>query len=335
MPFANERASYAPLRRILQSQKVRLLEARFKRLDTRLVSAEVTDAIGACSDQERDVTPELILAVDGGYVSAKVETGYPGAEIGYITIAAVLILVDKLRELAKSDIIDPVEHRTTQRRSSIDTALPGRGVVIEGEETAEASMRRALFEEMANYRVFEDSETMLDTYEKLMGTADQDEYIRCPCGRDVRYRRQKGSYACAGSECEGTLYSTDAMRLHELFSPHDSCDKLYGHVMTTLERLWLVHALRAFEKRGREWLRAMGRMAFFLDGPLAVYGTPAWLSGPIQAELERMNEVQRELTNRDLMVVGIEKSGAFARHFEMLDERGGVRSVSHRVIVCC
>ena len=91
--------------------------------------------------------------------------------------------------------------------------------------------------------------------------------------------------------------------------------------MSTLERLWLLHALRAFERRGPEWLAAIGRMAFVVDGPLAIYGTPAWLSTPIRAELARVNEAQKALTSRDMMIVGIEKTGAFARHFEMLDTR--------------
>ena len=66
----------------------------------------------------------------------------------------------------------------------------------------------------------------------------------------------------------------------------------------------------------------LGRVAFVLDGPLAVYGTPAWISKPIRRELARINLAQRRLTKVDLMVIGIEKTGAFANHFEMLDGRG-------------
>lgn len=321
MPFQNERASYSPLRRILQSEKVRNLQARFQRVDAESTAEDVTNAITPRFTGSGGRRPDLLLAIDGGYVSADVDTGYPGAEIGYITVAAVLILVDKLREVAASDIINPVEHRKTQKRSSVDTAVPGRGVVLEGEETPEASMRRTVFEEMTGYRVFEDSETLLDTYEALMGGAPDDRTVWCPCEKRRPYRRAAGRYSCREADCYETLYSTDAMRLHELFSPHDSCEKLYGHLMSALERLWLLHALRAFERRGAEWLAAMGRIAFVMDGPLAMYGTPAWLSTPIRTELARINAAQKALTNRDMMIVGIEKTGAFVRHFEMLDTR--------------
>jgi len=319
MPFENERASYAPLRRILQSEKVRRLQDRFRLAETGGAEQQPSLLSTEISPATKDRFPELILAVDGGYHVTPVKNGYPGAEIGYITIAAVLILLDKLREIAADDIINPVEYRKTQKRSSIDTALPGRGVIIDDERTPEASMRKTLFEEMANYRVFHDSESILETYEALLDKAPDNRSINCPCEENKPYRRGRGEYEC--EYCDFALYSTDAMRFHELFSPHESGEKMYGHVMSSLERLWLVHVLRAFERRGEEWLAVIGRMAFILDGPLAVYGTPAWLSTPIREELARINDAQKAVTNTDMMVLGVEKSGAFVRHFEMLDTR--------------
>ena len=321
MPFENERASYGPLRRILQSEKVRRLQKRFqlapKTDDSGETETASNSSLGASKCQ-----PDLVLAVDGGYHSVPVDNDYPGAEIGYITVAAVLILLDKLRETAANDIINPVEHRKTRKKSSIDTALPGRGVIIDEERTPEASMRKTLFEEMAGYKVFEndsDGESLLNTYEALMHKAPDNRGVKCPCEDDHPYHRGSGEYLC--QYCKFPLYSTDAMRLHELFSPHERGDKMYGHVMSTLERLWLVHVLRAFERRGKEWLAVIGQMAFILDGPLAIYGTPAWLSTPIREELARINDAQKSVTNADMMILGVEKTGAFVRHFEMLDTR--------------
>lgn len=215
MPFENERSGYAPLRRILQSEKVRRLQARFRLVDPAAVPDDAVQPMTERLRHDGVRRPDLILAIDGGCLPAEVETGYPGAEIGYITVAAVLILLDKLREVAASDIIDPVEHRRTQRQSSIETPLPGRGVILEGEATPEASMRRTLFDEMATYRVFDDSETLLDTYEMLMAAAPDDRPVLCPCERRSRYHRRRGTYACDEADCDNALYSIDAMRLHE------------------------------------------------------------------------------------------------------------------------
>lgn len=316
MPFKNERASYDVLRRILQSEKVRRLQNRFRLAEDNGDDREEPSESSSVPDTE-DRRPDLLLAVDGSYHTTPVKNGYPEAEVGYITVAAVLILLDKLRELASADIINPVEHRKTQKKSSIDTVLPGRGVVIDEEPTPESSMRKTLFEEMEGYRVFSDSETLLETYQALMNQAPDNRTTSCPCEEGNSFHRGLGKYAC--KHCGLPLYSTDAMRLHELFAPHEEGDKMYGHVMFTLERLWLVHVLRAFERRGKEWLAAIGRMAFILDGPLTVYGTPAWLSTPIREELARINAEQKNITAADMMILGIEKDGSFVRHFEMLD----------------
>src|SRR5207237_2443128 len=63
----------------------------------------------------------------------------------------------------------------------------------------------------------------------------------------------------------------------------------------------------------------MPRMAFILDGPLAMFGHPAWLSPLIKSELKRLNTLVRAATGQDLLIFGIEKTGAFVSHFEEID----------------
>ena len=87
--------------------------------------------------------------------------------------------------------------------------------------------------------------------------------------------------------------------------------------MSTLEKLWLVHILRSFEKKG--WLSTLRRVAFIMDGPLAVFSTSSWLTKVIEDELIRINELQKEINGQDLLVIGIEKSGTFFNHFTEID----------------
>ncbi|MFQ3674531.1 MAG: hypothetical protein SNJ83_13145, partial [Aggregatilineales bacterium] len=54
--------------------------------------------------------------------------------------------------------------------------------------------------------------------------------------------------------------------------------------------------------------------------PLAVFGQPAWISQAISAELKRLNGLVRAATGEDLLLIGIEKGGEFADHFEYLDQ---------------
>ena len=89
--------------------------------------------------------------------------------------------------------------------------------------------------------------------------------------------------------------------------------------MGVWERLLLIHLLRCFEQRN--WFDRLGSIAFFLDGPLAVFGPPAWLSAAISLELQRINTVVRAKTGNDMIIVGIEKSGNFVAHFDDIDKR--------------
>jgi hypothetical protein len=87
--------------------------------------------------------------------------------------------------------------------------------------------------------------------------------------------------------------------------------------MQVWERILLIHLLRWFERRGL--LEQIAKIAFILDGPLAMFGHPAWLSPIIKGELKRLNAVVRSQTGSDLLIIGIEKTGAFVTHFEEVD----------------
>jgi hypothetical protein len=87
--------------------------------------------------------------------------------------------------------------------------------------------------------------------------------------------------------------------------------------MATIEKLWLVHILRAFEYKG--WLPTLRRVAFIMDGPLAVFSTSSWLTKAINYEITRINELQRKVNGQDLLIIGIEKSGTFYNHFIDID----------------
>ena len=51
-----------------------------------------------------------------------------------------------------------------------------------------------------------------------------------------------------------------------------------------------------------------------------MFGHPAWLSPLIKTELKRLNKTIRQHTGNDLLIIGIEKTGAFVSHFEEVDK---------------
>lgn len=322
MSFEGEFASYEPLRRMLDSERVKALQERMKIRQRVEDDESFENELTHKSDlQESDLQPDLVLAIDGSYLAAKAENGYPGAEFGYVTVASVLIDLKKVESLEKEQFIDPKKFRDTEKASTIDSVFPGCNVILDNEKNAKTSLRRTLFEELGSNRIFSDSETLLETYEYLFKIKREkfserslpkspiDEFS----DEDMTYGY--GEYVCPHSG--DALFSTDALRLHELMNPGGTNGEMFGQIMSTLEKLWLIHILRAFEKK--DWLPTLRRVAFIMDGPLAVFSSSSWLTKVISYELERINDLQKKTNKNDLLIFGVEKSGGFFNHFIDID----------------
>lgn len=321
MGFEGEFASYEPLRRLLDSEKVKALQERFRIRE----QVEETDDFENEIVNKNDLTqsnniPDLILAIDGSNLAAKAENGFPGAEFGYITVSSVLIDLKKVKSLEGNPFVSPKEFRETEKASTIDSVFPGCNVILDNEKSAKTSLRRTLFEELKSNNIFTNGETLLDTYEYLFRIKrekfSESSLPKSPIEDiDEKMTYGYGEYTCPNSG--EALFSTDALRLHELMNPGGSNGEMFGQIMSTLEKLWLVHILRAFEKKN--WLSTFRRVAFIMDGPLAVFSTSSWLTKVISYELRRINDIQKKINGTDLIIFGIEKSGTFFNHFTEID----------------
>jgi hypothetical protein len=321
MGFEGEFASYEPLRRILDSAKVQALQERMRIRKIEDIDNNIDGLITRkCDLTQSNFQPDLVLAVDGSNLAAKAVNGYPGAEFGYITIASVLIDLKLVRELEKNDFISPKRFRDTEKASTIDSVFPGCNVILDNEKNAKASLRRALYEELRNNSIFSNGESLLETYEHLFRIKRERFPDRNLPKSPIESVEEEmtygyGEYVCPYSG--ETLFSTDALRLHELMNDGGSNGEMFGQIMSTLEKLWLIHILRAFEKKN--WLATLRRVAFIMDGPLAVFSTSSWLTKVIEVELKRINDLQKQTNGEDLLIIGIEKSGTFYNHFIEID----------------
>lgn len=323
MPYEGEFAQHKSLRRIVESERVNQLLGSYK-VHTSLDHATALKMLSTIQILDHEWLPNWVIAIDGSHAEVEVRNGFPGAEASYLTIASVMLNVKKLRELDQQRPVNPREFRKTESAESIDCALPGCNIVYDGESSARDSLRRAIFEVFQTHRMSsEDGETLLDTYETLLDSKppdDSDKAQKCPyedCPTACLFERGKGKYVCP-CNLQLPLYSTDALRIHERMNPIGSNGAIFGEIMQVLERVWIVHILRTLELK--EWLSSLSRMAIVLDGPLAVFGQPAWISQSIYRELCRINKVINEYNKEDLLFIGVEKTGAFVQHFEYLDK---------------
>jgi hypothetical protein len=318
MPFEGEFAGYKPLQRIAQSERVVQLLRR-ARVFSQGSAAAMPDPKAASATPAS--LPEFVVAIDGSYAEVDVKNGYPGAKVGYCTVASVLV---KLREIDRLDDdrpVDPKEFRRTEEAATVDAALPGCNVITRDHTSARDSFREAVFDVLHDAIVDEEDRTrLLDTYEALLALKPQAKPQACPYEHDGCDQHLQVGTGLAPCTCpkRRAVYSTDALRIHERFWDVGTNGEAFGLVMQLWERLLPVHLLRCFERRG--WLDRVQRLAFFVDGPLGVFGPPAWLSAAISTELKRLNAVVRTKTGNDLILLGVEKTGAFVTHFDEIDQ---------------
>jgi hypothetical protein len=65
----------------------------------------------------------------------------------------------------------------------------------------------------------------------------------------------------------------------------------------------------------------LSRTGFVMDGPLAIFDTPAWLHEPILDTINEIYESQRSEGYTPPIICGIEKSGSFRDHAENIEEK--------------
>lgn len=318
MSYEGEFAGYRALQRVAETERVQQL---LRRARTFAQEALQTDVVPRTPPVAKSPLPEFIVAIDGSNQEISVKTGYPGAHIGYLTVASLLLDLAAIEQLDAVRPVDPVKFRKTEETATIDAALPGSNVVTRTHNSAKVAFREELFEVFHNGVVdIQDRVPLLDTYEALLTYKPTSRPQSCPYserGCEQTFVIGQGLSSCPCSESR-SIWSTDALRIHECFREVGTNGEAFGEVMQVWERILLVHLLRAFERQNL--LAQAHRLAFFVDGPLALFGHPAWLSAAISSELQRINAVVRKLTGQDLMIIGVEKTGVFVAHFEELDQ---------------
>lgn len=327
MPYQNEFAQYNSVKRMSENVRVKEILRRYK-LSAPVEFDEAKDEFySIVSGRELNKTglpslPDFVLSIDGSFVEVPVSNGSASAKIAYTTITDVLLKLKKMQELDLMRPADPREMRKTCTTGAADTVLAGCNIIYEGEIDPQSSFRRGVIDLFREQRAFDDGETLLDTYEALLAYKPLMPVQGCPYGEmcshetpQAAYERISGTKECTCS-LKLSCHSTDAMRLYEKFNPLGDNGTAFGEIIHVTERLWLIHILRSLEQQ--KMLNVLAKMAIVLDGPLAVFGRPGWLSRAISRELYRINEKLKAETGTDLLLVGIEKSGLFVEHFAQL-----------------
>ena len=268
----------------------------------------------------RNWYPRRVIAIDASHIMHRVNNGFPGAEAGLLMTSVVAIKLDQLSGLETNAIPYPSFFRDMEKVQTLETAMPGIGVVRKDidDDTPINFFRQKTYDTLSN-AIAENHETLLETLRAICTGLNT--RIDCPAvDCENKYEHKTGEYSCNCDQRE-KMFETDILRLHEYFDGVRTGGEALGRLRSVLEILILLNILRFFVKKSPTYLDTC---AFVLDGPLAIFGTPASILRPIRRELKRLNKEARAANGTDIVVFGIEKTGRFMEHWRQLDWRDGI-----------
>ena len=217
MPYEGEFAGYRSIRRLVGADAVQQL---LKRARVAPPNVNQNNPTPSHAPEPSTEAPAFVVGIDGSYNEVSVRNGYPGAHVGYCTVASVLInlkLIDQLDELRP---VDPQHFRKTEEAATVDAALPGSNLVTRNHTSARDAFREAVFDVLHDKVVDEEDRTrLLDTYETLLALKPQGRGQSCPydhTGCDEHIVIPCGNTNCPCGKLK-PIYSTDALRIHEHF----------------------------------------------------------------------------------------------------------------------
>lgn len=262
-----------------------------------------------------------VVAVDGGYRETSVRDEYPSAAVTFFTFGPLRFALDDLRALDDKPFLAPEDMAKLKHIQRFTLALPTRNISRNG-----MSLERSVRETMQDFfdRIDHDDAPLADTLRWLLfrgwsRVPEPWELPNCPnpgCDAGPIELTHETPNRSSCESCGGPVFLVDALRLHERVDEEHGAGGISGYVMTALEQLVLVHIVKALYELKPDFLR---RIVFIKDGPLAFFGPTAPLSKAMRAMAEHLGD--------RLVIVGLEKSGAFVEHADRIADRMDSESV--------
>jgi hypothetical protein len=299
-------------------------------------SDEEGEALVAKFDHPTDdgavVFPQKIIAVDGSRHESSIDDRLPSTKVGYVKVNSVLIDMTEFDALRVDNgrYVDPFRVAKLQdNTSSLSFSLPSANIRWQGKQSVRDGFRAAvdssLYDAKTRFNPNDPTTSLRTTLFHLaalrpdeMGTGDPSRLIlfKCPtCGvGPITVRDIPNPQYC--DRCQAEIYPTDCLRLWEEISNYQSNLGAITRFMNVVEQLLPLHYVRYLAKNSLDML---ANTAFFSDGPLAVFGTPAWLHASILRYLAGINQQLVAKGHRRCLMIGLQKSGQVVDYVTLID----------------
>ncbi len=277
--------------------------------------------------RDDDKMPERIIAVDGSYHESSIDDRVPSSKIGYVKIGSFLIDMQSYNNLReyRDKYVDPFKVAKLQNnRSSVTFPLPSSNVVTKGKRTVCESFRYEVDKQLYNYRIDpNDPNTSLRTTLFNLASSRPGNTIsselklhKCPsCGsKDLIVLDIADEQLC--TSCHESVFPADCLRLWEDVTDYQSNQTALSRFMSYIEHILAMHYVRYLFETS---LTALSNIAFFVDGPLAIFGTGAWLSNAIMRYLYNINLRLEQKGLPKLLIIGLQKTGQVTDYFNLIN----------------
>lgn len=337
MPYQGETANKGSHRDIVKNPDVSQFLAQCQYLHEPS-DAEVSNVISCFEDtplMESVKLPEKIIAFDGSFYEASIDDKLPSTKIGYVKIGSILIDMDQFSQLKVGNgrLVDPFKVAELKKNNDVLTfSLPSANIRWKGKETVSEGFRLAIDEYLygpnTRFNPNDPATSLRTTLFHLasmrsdLGTNDPNKLIlfKCPnedCNQEkIEIRNVTYQQYCP--QCGDEIYPSDCLRLWEKVTDYQSNVAAFSNFMMAIEHLLSVHYIRYLADIQNS-LSSLSSLAFFVDGPLALFDVASWLHNPIMSYLSLVNERLEKLNLPKLLIIGLQKTGQVVDHVGLID----------------
>jgi hypothetical protein len=91
--------------------------------------------------------------------------------------------------------------------------------------------------------------------------------------------------------------------------------------MNVIEHIIPVHYIRIVREYNKEsYANILSNLAFFIDGPLAIFGNAAWIHASILRYINKINSDIKKYGKDSVLFIGIQKTGHVVEYSNLIDK---------------
>lgn len=265
--------------------------------------------------------PDNIIGLDANFYEAKVREEIPFTNFGFVKVSNILLKKKDIEDIVDDKFLNPFEVAKMQKNNESHIfVFPSSNILYKNNDSVRDGFRlrmEELFDEIKSFDNDENTSLLqtlfwLNENRKGYGGKNGIKISNCPnynCnGKNLEYLNIKSRQYCP--YCNKPIFATDCLRIWEEIS-EDAASNLssLSRFSNVIKSIFLAHFIRTIRLRSKETcLKALSGMMFVINGPLAVFGNPAWVHGSLMKIIFEINEELEKAGLDKMMVIGMHNS---------------------------